>query len=142
MYHAPRYLHLLKNMIDALITGKLYGPAQKRAGQSGSEYVTCKLKVTMADGEPIFCNVIAFDDHVQYVLTEMGDGDSVALSGALTPKVWEDKQGNARAAVDLIAHAVLTPYHVKRKRLAAQGLSKPGDTVSPHDTDLDDDFSE
>ncbi|MES2103358.1 MAG: single-stranded DNA-binding protein [Pseudomonadota bacterium] len=129
-------------MIDALITGKLYGPAQKRAGQSGSEYVTCKLKVTMADGEPIFCNVIAFDDHVQYVLTEMGDGDSVALSGALTPKVWEDKQGNARAAIDLIAHAVLTPYHVKRKRLAAQGLSKPGDEVSPHDADLDDDFSE
>lgn len=128
-------------MIDALITGKLYGPAQKRTGQSGSEYVTCKLKVAMADGEHIFCNVIAFDDHVQYVLSEMGDGDSVALSGALTPKVWEDKQGNARPAVDLIAHAVLTPYHVKRKRLAAQGLSKPGDAISAHDADLDDDFS-
>lgn len=108
-------------MIDALIAGRLYGHAEERTGQSESAFVTCKVRVATDDGDMIFCNVIAFDDAVRHVLLTLGDGDSVALSGALTPKVWTDKQGNTRPALDLIAHAALTTYHVTRKRKAAQG---------------------
>lgn len=103
-------------MIDALITGRLYGQAEERTGQSESAYVTCKLRVTTDDGATIFCNVIAFDDAVRSGLLALDDGDSIALSGALTPKVWTDRQGNTRPAVDLIAHAMLTAYDVTRKR--------------------------
>ena len=46
----------------------------------------------------------------------LGDGDSVALAGELKPKVWVDKEGTARPAIDLVAHALLTAYHVSRKR--------------------------
>jgi hypothetical protein len=35
------------------------------------------------------------------------DGDAVAIAGALTPKVWLDKQGNARPALDMIVSRVL-----------------------------------
>jgi single-stranded DNA-binding protein len=108
-------------MIDALIAGRLYGHAEERTGQSESAFVTCKVRVTTGDGNTIFCNVIAFDDQVRHALLALEDGDSVTLSGALTPKVWTDKQGNARPALDLIAHAVLTTYHVMRKRKAMQG---------------------
>lgn len=108
-------------MIDALIAGRLYGQAEERTGQSESAFVTCKLRVSTDDGNTIFCNVIAFDDEVRHALLALADGDSVALSGALTPKVWTDKQGNTRPALDLIAHAVLTAYHVTRKRKAVQG---------------------
>ena len=108
-------------MIDALVSGRLYGRAEERAGQNGSAFVTCKVRATASDGDTIFCNVIAFDDQVRHVLLCLDDGDSVALSGALTPKVWTDRQGNARPALDLIAHAVLTSYHVAHKRKAAQG---------------------
>lgn len=114
-------------MIDALIAGRLYGQAEERAGQSESAFVTCKLRVPTDDGNTIFCNVIAFDDEVRHALLALTDGDSVALSGALTPKVWTDKQGNARPALDLIAHAVLTAYHVTRKRKAVRGT--PGGQV-------------
>ncbi|MET3117450.1 single-stranded DNA-binding protein [Undibacterium sp. GrIS 1.8] len=103
-------------MIDALISGRLYGQAQEGKGQGGSSYVTCKLRLPTPDGDFIFCNVIAFNDDLQDQLLALGDGDAVALSGALTPKVWEDKQGNTRPAVDLVAHAVLTAYHVRQKR--------------------------
>ncbi|MCU6435628.1 single-stranded DNA-binding protein [Undibacterium sp. Jales W-56] len=107
-------------MIDALIAGRMYGQAQQRQGQAASHYVTCKLRVALAGGDTIFCNVIAFDDTLQAALLALGDGDAVSVSGALTPKIWEDKQGNTRPAVDLIAHAILTVYDVQKKRDALQ----------------------
>lgn len=94
-------------MIDALVAGRLYGNAEERKGQADSVYVTCKVRAATDDGEPIFCNVIAFNDTVRDALLALSDGDSIALSGALTPKVWTDKQGNTRPALDLIAHAVI-----------------------------------
>ncbi len=95
-------------MIDALISGRTYGHAEERSGQAGSAYVTCKVRVATDDGELIFCNVIAFKDAVRHALLLLDDGDSVSLSGALTPKVWTDKQGNVRPALDLIAHRIIT----------------------------------
>lgn len=95
-------------MIDALIAGRMYGHAEQRSGQAGSTYVTCKVRAATDDGELIFCNVIAFNDAACESLLALGDGDSLSLSGALTPKVWTDKQGKVRPALDLIAHAVLT----------------------------------
>ncbi|MBX9868622.1 MAG: single-stranded DNA-binding protein [Burkholderiaceae bacterium] len=94
-------------MIDALIAGRLYGNAEERAGQADSRYVTCKVRAATDDGDTLMCNVIAFNDAARQALLALADGDSVALSGALTPKVWFDKQGNARPAIDLIAHTVL-----------------------------------
>ena len=46
------------------------------------------------------------------------DGDSVAIAGELTPKVWTDKHGEAKPALDLVAHKVMSPYDVQRKRKA------------------------
>jgi single-stranded DNA-binding protein len=97
-------------MIDALIAGRMYGHAEERSGQAGSVYVTCKLRAATDDGDTIICNVIAFNDAARGALLALADGDSVSVSGALTPKVWTDKQGNARPALDVIAHAVLSAY--------------------------------
>ncbi|MET4570629.1 hypothetical protein [Rhodanobacter soli] len=46
---------------------------------------------------------------------------AVTLAGELTPKVWTDKDGNARPSADMKAHAVLTPYHVQRRRQMMAG---------------------
>ncbi len=108
-------------MIDGLIAGKLYGTAANRTGQSGTQFVTAKVRAAVGDGEALFVNVIAFADDAQSALLALNDGDSVALAGSLTPKVWTDKHGNAKPALDMVAHAVLTAYHVKRKRAAVQG---------------------
>lgn len=93
-------------MIDALIAGRLYGVAEQRTGHAGSIYVTCKVKAMTDDGDAIICNVIAFNDTVRATLMQLEDGASISLSGALTPKVWTDKQGNARPALDLVAHGI------------------------------------
>jgi single-stranded DNA-binding protein len=97
-------------MIDGLVGGRLYGEAQIRTGQNGKRFVTCKVRATTNDGDTVFVNVIAFDDDVQTALLALTDSDSVALSGALTPKVWTDKNGLIKAAIDMVAHKVLVGY--------------------------------
>ncbi|GJG94127.1 single-stranded DNA-binding protein [Cupriavidus pauculus] len=110
-------------MIDGLVGGKVYGKSAERQGQGGTAYVTTKVLAPASDGESLFVNVIAFNDEARAALLALDDGDSVALSGTLTPKVWTDKNGDTRPALDMVAHAVLTPYHINRKREAVQQQS-------------------
>ncbi len=103
-------------MIDGLIAGKLYGQPTERISKTGKPFAIAKVRAAGGDGESLFVNVIAFDAAPCAALLALGDGDSVAMSGTLTPKVWTDKEGHARPALDLVAHLVLTAYHVTRKR--------------------------
>jgi single-stranded DNA-binding protein len=122
-------------MIDGLIAGRLYGTAQRRTGQNGKTFVTAKVRAASSDGESLFVNVITFSESAGAALLGLDDGDSVALAGTLTPKVWTDKHGEARPALDMVAHGVLTAYHVRRKRKAVQ----PGEQAA-RGGDLDDDL--
>ncbi|RFU48143.1 single-stranded DNA-binding protein [Paraburkholderia sp. DHOC27] len=127
-------------MIDGLVGGRLYGEAQIRTGQNGKRFVTCKVRAATGDGDTLFVNVIAFDDDVQTALLALNDADSVALSGALTPKVWTDKNGLVKPALDMIAHGLLTGYHVRRKRgvVTGEGVTGAEGAVSGAPADDDD----
>lgn len=103
-------------MIDGLIAGHLVGLAETRQGKNGSSFALAKVKAIAGDGESLIVNVIAFAAEASAALMALDDGDAVALAGALTPKVWTDKQGNTRPALDMVAAQVLTPYHVARKQ--------------------------
>lgn len=112
-------------MIDALIAGKIHGTPTQRTGQSGKPFVTASVRTPTANGDSLFVSVIAFDPKVRDALLVLDDGDSVSLSGTLTPKVWTDKQGQAKPSCDLVAHAMLTAYHVTRKRKAVVAEAEP-----------------
>ena len=107
-------------MIDALVAGKLHGKPIERTGSSGKPFVVAKVRTPLQDGETIFVSVICFDAIAGKALLALDAGDSVALSGALTPKVWQPKDGEARPALDLVAHAIVSIYNVTRKRRAAE----------------------
>ncbi len=112
-------------MIDALIAGRLHGVPQARTTKTGSQFVTCTVRITAREGGSLFASVIAFSATACRALLALQDGDAVALSGELTPKVYQPKDGGEpRPSVDLVAHQVLTEYHVTRKR-AAVAESKP-----------------
>lgn len=110
-------------MIDALIGGRLFGQPVERTGKNDKPFVTAKVRAAAGDGDPIFVNVIAFDRQACAALRALGDGDSVSLVGSLTPKVWARDGGDPRPALDLVAHAVLSPFAVKRRRQAAESSS-------------------
>jgi hypothetical protein len=59
----------------------------------------------------VIVNVIAFDAVACKDLLQLRDGDAVSLAGSLLPKVWVDKQGVSRAALDMIASRVLALGH-------------------------------
>ena len=95
-------------MIDGLVAGRLYGEAERRTDKAGKAYSLAKVRASTAEGEMLFVNVIAFDDDLCTSLHRLHDGDSVALSGSLNPRVWTDKQGNARPALDMVAHRLIS----------------------------------
>jgi hypothetical protein len=104
-----------KPMIEGLVCGWLVGTAETREGKNASKFVVAKVKATTGDGETIAVNVIAFTIDACAALMALDDGDALSLCGSLTPKVWSDKQGNSRPALDMIASSVLTPYHASQK---------------------------
>ncbi len=110
-------------MIDGLIAGRLHGKPVERLDKSGNPYAIAKVLAPTGDGDgaDVFVNVIAFDATACAAILALDDGDSVALAGNLTPKVWTDKQGNTRPSVDMVAAQVLTAYQVTKKRSPMEG---------------------
>lgn len=94
-------------MIDGLVAGKVFGDPEARRGKGDSEFVVLKVRAQNNDGEVVIVNVIAFDAGLGAALMDLRDGDALALAGSLSPKVWSDKQGNTRAALDMVATRML-----------------------------------
>ena len=95
-------------MIDGLVAGRIYGEPERRTDKGGKSFTLAKVRASTAESEVLFVNVIAFETRVCESLDVLRDGDSVALSGSLTPRVWTDKQGIARPALDMVAHRILS----------------------------------
>ena len=105
-------------MIDALISGRLYSKPAQRTAKNGNPFATATVRAAAGNGDALFVSVIAFSSSVVTALLALSDGESVCLAGELAPKVWTDRNGETRPGLDLVAHAVLSPYHVTRRRTA------------------------
>lgn len=105
-------------MIEGLVSGRLQGRPEQRSDRNGQPFVVAKMRTAPAagDGDSLFVNVVAFAEAACTALLALEDGDVAALAGSLTPKVWTDREGTARPALDMVATQVLTAYHVSRKR--------------------------
>jgi hypothetical protein len=76
-------------------------------GKNNSIFVVAKVRAQGSQPELVIVNVIAFDTTASRALLDLRDGEAVSLTGSLLPKVWIDKQGVSRAALDMIAGRVL-----------------------------------
>jgi single-stranded DNA-binding protein len=94
-------------IIDGLVAGRLWSAAERRVDKAGKSYTVARLRVTGVDIEGVLVNLIAFDPQVCECLHDAQEGEAVSVSGALTPKVWTDKQGNTKPALDMVVHRVL-----------------------------------
>jgi hypothetical protein len=127
-------------MIDGLVSGRLVGSAQARTGQNGRRFVTAKMRVPASDGGALFASIITFSESTGDALLALNDGDSVALSGSVVPKIWEDRHGDARIGLDVTAHAAVTAYHVRRKRRDVQPATADERTTSNTTDEAGDDL--
>ena len=106
-------------MIDGLIAGRLMGDASRRVDKAGRTYLVARVLARNKADEEFIVNVIAFDEAPCAALLALRDGQALALSGALTPKVWTDKQGIARPSLDLVAVQVMAARAVGPKSAAS-----------------------
>lgn len=105
--------------IDALVSGRIYKKPQSRVAASGKRFVTTVVRAAARNEDALFVSVIAFSTSACDALLALEDGDSVALAGELTPKIYTPRDGSEpRPSIDLVAHRVLSEYHVQRKRKA------------------------
>ena len=120
-------------MMDALIAGRLHAPPEQRTGANGKPFATARLRAAAGDGEGdlLFVNCIAFDPAAMAALLALDAGDALAVAGSITPKVWTDREGTARPALDIVATQVLTAYHADRKRRAVQQQRDDGMPPGP-----------
>lgn len=95
-------------MIDGLIAGRLIGDPERRQGKGDSSFVVARVRAQSSESEHLMVNLIAFDAAPCAALLALRDGDSLAAAGPLNPKVWTDKQGNTKPALDLVAHRVVS----------------------------------
>ena len=109
-------------MIDGLIAGRLMGDASRRVDKAGRTYLVARVLARNKADEEFIVNVIAFDEAPCAALLALRDGQALALSGALTPKVWTDKQGIARPSLDLVAVQVMTAQDAGQKSVASDKL--------------------
>lgn len=98
----------------------MQGKAQSRITKTGNPYATGKLRTSTKDGETVWVDVICFEGAAVAALLALGDGDPVAVSGEATPRVYIPPDGPPRPSMSVLAHGVLTPYAVTRKRKATQ----------------------
>jgi hypothetical protein len=102
-------------MIDGLVAGRLMGDASRRVDKAGRTYIVARALARNRADEEFIVNVIAFDDAPGAALLALADGDALTLAGALTPKVWVDKQGVHRPSLDLIATRVMSALDAARQ---------------------------
>lgn len=106
------------HMIDALIAGTLQGQPTEKTAKNGCTFVTAKVRALAAGNAELFVNVVTFSRSTGAALLSLESGDSVALTGTLTPKVWTDRDGCPRPILDLVANQVMTAYRLADKRKA------------------------
>lgn len=97
-------------MIDGLVAGRLMGEASRRVDKAGRGYIVARVLARNRADEEFIVNVIAFDEAAGQALVALRDGESLSLSGGLTPKVWTDKQGIVRPSLDMVATHVLSAH--------------------------------
>ena len=102
-------------MIDGLVAGRLMGDASRRVDKANRAYIVARVLARNKADEEFIVNVIAFDDAPCAALLALADGDALSLAGALTPKVWTDKQGMHRPSLDLIATRVMSVGDASRQ---------------------------
>lgn len=108
-------------MIDTLVQGKLTAAPQQRTTKTGKPYATARMRIAVNEAESIFASIAAFDEQPCKALLALGAGDSVAVAGAMKLGIWNDKDGNPRPNIDIVAAQVLSVYAVRHKRAATQG---------------------
>eukprot|EP01034_Spumella_vulgaris_P024072 gene24072-30374_t len=113
-----------RQMIDALIAGRLRGAVAVRQSTNGNTFATWRIAAAGKDGESLLCSCISFSQKAIAAMQALDDGDSVAVSGEASISVWADAQKGQCHGLNVQVYAVMTAYHLGRKRKAHEAQNE------------------
>lgn len=119
----------------AILMGRLTADPELRHTQSNIPVTSFTLAVDRAyskDREKItdFIDVVAWRSTAEFAFKYFRKGQLVAVCGSIQTRVWEDKQGNKRKAVEVVADEV---HFAEAKRDSARCTDDHGSAPSADD---------
>jgi Single-strand binding protein family len=106
--------------VDVILTGRLQATPVLRVARTGSEFVTVGLIVAQsgAEIERLYVSLIGFDAEVMAALLAHEKGDSLAVAGRATIGIYASQTAPVRPSVNVVVHAVMSPYFLRKCRRA------------------------
>ena len=92
------------------ISGRLTRDPELRTTQSGKQVTSFTLAVNgYRENDTSFIDVVAWNKTAEIVSSYTHKGDLLTVSGRLQQRKYEDKSGNSRSVVEVIAQDVQLP---------------------------------
>lgn len=124
-----------------ILMGRLTDDPELRHTQSNIPVTSFTLAVDRAyskDREKItdFIEVVAWRSTAEFAFKYFRKGQLVAVVGSIQTRVWEDKQGNKRKAVEVVADEVHFAEPKRDARAAEPVTADEFTDLSPDDGEL------
>jgi single-strand DNA-binding protein len=123
-------------MIDALLTGRLVKPPERRLTKAGKPWVSLRLAVAQGNDDPEWVTVTVFGDLVDELPGDLEKGETIRVSGRLTLNRWQGHDGprsclqvNAKL-IDALDRELSEQKPSHRKRQAQAAPVAPSDEPS------------
>lgn len=107
----------------AILMGRLCAAPELRSTNSGTPVCTFTLAVDRRgrDEGTDFIEIVAWSKTAEFVTKYFTKGMQVAVAGRIQTRNWEDKQGNKRKSVEVVADEV----HFAEGKKDSQPVSNP-----------------
>ena len=114
----------------AILMGRLVADTELRATPAGTAVCTFTLAVnrrTRADEQPQadFLDIVTWGKTAEFASRYFTKGLLVAVAGRIQTRTWEDKQGNKRKSVEVVAEEVHFAEPKRDRTAAPQGGYEP-----------------
>jgi single-strand DNA-binding protein len=121
------------------LTGNICNDLELKSTQSGKSVITLNLAVKrpFAKDTTDFIPLVVWDKNAEYLSRYARKGSKIAVSGKLTTRKYQDKDGNNRTAFEVVCDAVELMDIIKGEVTATNTMPKDAnlETVDP-DGDL------
>lgn len=107
--------------------GRLGADPVQRQSQNGKEWATASIAVAIAEDEdrpPLWFGIVAFGRMAE-TLCRHSKGDLVSVSGRLQLNRWQDRDGNGREQLQIVADALVSTRTVRPGGGGARARTKP-----------------
>lgn len=129
----------------AILMGRLTADPELKTTQSGLSVVSFCVAVDrryQKDGEKQadFLNVVAWRQTAEFICKHFRKGQMIAVQGSIQTRNYEDKNGNKRTAVEIVADNVSFCGSKSESENTTQNAQRPSVNTPADDfTPLDDD---